>query len=117
MSVYIPIWTKGISFKAYSPDQKLSYTDLQKKLLLFSNKRIEKEFGKLRLIDNEWFDWILAVSTNFNDYERFVGAIIQITYLFAKGMLKNSPSCIPTMSRREKEDLFKNIENTLNKRG
>lgn len=57
MSVYIPIWTKGISFKAYSPDQKLTYSDLQRELLLFSGSIKNKKNGWLASKPfDEWDD-------------------------------------------------------------
>jgi len=99
----------GMTVSFLSPKE---INKIERKLAFSSNKRIGKEF---RIINNEWFNLILTMSTNFNDYRTYVSAIIQITYLFIEG-LKNSFPCIPTMDRREKEILFRNIENTLNKR-
>lgn len=57
MSVYIPIWTNGISFKAYSPDQKLSYSNLREKLLLSSGDIKNKKNGWLASKPfDEWND-------------------------------------------------------------
>ena len=88
--------------------------EIERRFFALSNQKAIEEVGKLKLINREWFYWIFSVSTNFNDHKRFVNAVVQMIYLFVKGIEKNS---LPCMNTKEKESFFRDIEVAVNKRG